>query len=381
MQNIPHDNTRRYMTPFLNEPTYFYLAPNIEIPHHDIEKMSLQKRFRNKTQTRGAHKPKPIRTTLILLVALLTQPIYAQQPQQQNQRRRPPLPTVEQIMERLPDGVKFIPDIPYREGNKTWKLDLAMPEEHGDTPRPAIVFIHGGGWRNGDKRAGAFLQPTIDYAAKGYVCITINYRMLDEAPITACVEDVKNAVRWLRAHAEEYNIDPNRIGATGNSAGAHLSVMLALCPPSAGLEGDGPYREHSSMVQAVAASATPTSFLIPMSERARQRKERARNGEAPQAQAPNSPQLESEETRAKISPMSYVTEDTPPILLFHEASDRTVGVYHSDNLVDALRKAGSKDVNYILLGDGSGHGTYRRNLAFTEPAREAFFNRVLKSED
>ena len=79
--------------------------------------------------------------------------------------------------------------------------------------------------------------------------------------------------------------------------------------------------------------------------------------------------------------MSYVTEDTPPILLFHEASDRTVGVYHSDNLVDALRKAGSKDVNYILLGDGSGHGTYRRNLAFTEPAREAFFNRVLKSED
>jgi acetyl esterase/lipase len=277
-------------------------------------------------------------------------------------------------IENIPNGVKFIPNIPYRKGNDAWKLDLAMPKELGDTPRPAIVFIHGGGWRNGDKLSPNFLQPTLDYATKNYVCITINYRVLDEAPITACVEDVKNAVRWVRAHAETYHVDPNRIGATGNSAGAHLSAMLGLCPPSAGLEGNGPYQEHSSMIQAIVSSATPTNFLVPMSDR-------EGKGESPRNPGPNSWRLEPEEIRAKVSPMTYINADTPPILLIHEASDQTVGVYHSDNFIKALRKAGAKDVNYILLGDNSGHGTFGRNIAFTEPARGAFFNRVLKSEE
>ena len=83
--------------------------------------------------------------TLAMLVAL---PIFSQQ--QQN-RQRPPSPTTEQIMQRLPEGVTFIPDIAYRKGNEAWKLDLAMPKERGDAPRPAIVFVHGGGWRYGDK--------------------------------------------------------------------------------------------------------------------------------------------------------------------------------------------------------------------------------------
>ena len=274
-------------------------------------------------------------------------------------------------MEQVPEGVTFIPDIAYREGNEAWKLDLAMPTERGETLRPALVFIHGGGWRNGDKRRGGFLRPTISYADKGYVCVTVNYRMLDEAPITACVEDVKNAVRWLRAHAEEYNIDPERIGASGNSAGAHLAVMLGVCPPSAGLEGDGPYQEYSSMVQAVVASATPADFLSAMSDRPRQAARPPRKNEL---------RMESEEVRARVSPVTYASADAPPILLVHSMSDRTVGVYHSDKLVSALREAGAKNVSYILLGDDSGHGSFQRNIAFTEPAREAFFNRVLKAK-
>ena len=197
--------------------------------------------------------------------------------------------------------------------------------------------------------------------------------MLDEAPITACVEDVKNAVRWLRAHAEEYHIDPERIGASGNSAGAHLAVMLGVCPPSAGLEGDGPYQEYSSMVQAVVASATPTDFLSAMSDR-------QRNQQRARPPRKNELRLESEEVRAKVSPVTYASADAPPILLVHAISDRTVGVYHSDKLVNALREAGAKNVSYILLGDESGHGAFQRNIVFTEPAREAFFNRVLKAK-
>lgn len=306
----------------------------------------------------------------ILSIALLSS--LAVEGQQQQNRRRAPNPTDEQIQQRLPEGVTFVPNIAYRKGNDAWKLDLAMPAERGDASRPAIVFIHGGGWRNGDKRAAGFLNPTLSYAAKGYVCVTVNYRLLKEGSraIDHCVEDVKNAVRWLRANAEKYNVDPDRIGATGNSAGAHLSVMLGLVQRDAGLEGDGPYQDYSSAVHAIVASATPTSFLIPMSERGKERFEQeARN-----------PNAERDELRKKISPISYVSSEAPPMLLFHEESDRTVGVYQSDTFVQALREAGANDVNYVLFGDGTGHGTFRANIAVTEPMREAFFARTLKHE-
>ncbi|MCB1120461.1 MAG: alpha/beta hydrolase [Verrucomicrobiae bacterium] len=279
-------------------------------------------------------------------------------------QRQQNLPSDEQILKRVPDGVTFIPNIAYREGNEAWKLDLAMPKVLGRKPRPGIVFIHGGGWRNGDKRAAGFLNPTLEYAGKGYVCVTVNYRMLtgDSFAIDECVEDVKNVVRWMRANAKKYNVDPERIGASGNSAGAHLSVMLGVCPTDAGLEGDGPYQEYSSKVQAVAASATPTSFLISMNRRL----DMANRSE------------EEVAFRKKISPMTYVSAEVPPILLFHELSDGTVNVKQSDLFIQALREAGAKDVNYLLLGDGSGHGVFQKNIATTEPLREAFFERILK---
>jgi hypothetical protein len=146
--------------------------------------------------------------------------------------------TTKQLLAQVPQGVTVVPDIAYRQGNEAWQLDMALPSTAASQPRPAIVFIHGGGWRNGDKRATSFMNPMLDYAAKGYVCVSLNYRLIrdDSTTVKECVEDVKCAVRWLRAHAKEYNVDPNRIGATGNSAGAHLSAMLGLCPPTAGME-------------------------------------------------------------------------------------------------------------------------------------------------
>ena len=271
------------------------------------------------------------------------------------------------VIRGVPPGVRVIADIAYREGaSKAWRLDLAMPKGRGDAPRPAIVFVHGGGWRSGDKRAKNFLEPALEFAAKGYVCITVNYRLLGEAPIPACVEDVKCAVRWLRAHAKQYNVDPNRIGAYGNSAGAHLVAMLGLCPASAGLEGDGPWREHSSMVQAVVASATPASFLIPMNDRQKD------------AKASSGLQNIPEEIKKKLSPITYVSASAPPFLLVHEESDRLVDVRQADEFVKALRGAGDKDVTYMRYTDGSGHGVFLANIKETGPAREAFFERTLK---
>ncbi|MCH8859223.1 MAG: alpha/beta hydrolase, partial [Proteobacteria bacterium] len=179
----------------------------------------------------------------ILIAILLTVPAIAQDaelPSAESDRNQPkPKMSTEELLNLAPNGVTVVPDIAYREGNEAWKLDLAMPTERGAAPRPAIIYIHGGGWTKGDKR-GAGIGTVLGYAAKGFVSVSVNYRLDQDKK--ACVEDVKCATRWLRAHAEEYNIDPDRIGAAGNSAGAHLALMLAVCPASAGLEGDGPFQ-------------------------------------------------------------------------------------------------------------------------------------------
>ena len=291
----------------------------------------------------------------------------------------------EALLKMAPEGVTIVPNLAYREvsdepGSERWKLDLAMPTEPGDLARPAIVFVHGGGWRNGGKRKSNFLRPALEYASRGYVCVTVNYRFLEHGPITNCIADVKCAVRWLRAHADQYNVDPDRIGAYGNSAGAHLASMLGLCPKSAGMEGDGPWQDQSSMVQAVCASATPTNWLVPMSDRARQRRQASANSNADAtANRPkNDPTMLPNGMKIKISPITYVCADAPPFLMVHEASDPTVGVYHSDEFVKALKAVGATDVTYIRYEDGSGHGTFAANQKETGPAMRKFFDRVLK---
>lgn len=296
-----------------------------------------------------------------------------------NNRTRPNQAEVsdEALRKMAPEGVTVLANIAYREpsddvpGSQRWRLDLAMPKDRGEQPRPAVVFVHGGGWRSGDKRRSSFLTPALNYAANGYVTVTVNYRLLSHGPLSNCVEDVKCAVRWLRAHADDYNVDPERIGAYGNSAGAHLVSMLGLCPKSAGLEGDGPWQDESSNVQAVCASATPTSFLSPMNSRVRTSQN---NG------AQNGVMQMSDEMKAKVSPITYVSAEAPPFLLVHEASDRTVNVSQSDQLVEALKKAGATDVTYMRYEDGTGHGTFNANQKETKPAMRKFFDRVLNQQ-
>lgn len=289
------------------------------------------------------------RSELRELATRLTQQARTQRTIPANtQRNRRTGQTDEQVLAGVPDGVQVELNIPYREGNDAWKLDLAMPEEQSDTPRPAIVFVHGGGWTGGDKRTPAFLGQALEFAARGYVCITVNYR-LDETKLQ-CVEDVKCSVRWLRAHAQKYNLDPDRIGAYGNSAGAHLVTMLGVSYTEPKLEGDGPWQDFSSRVQAVVASATPTSPR--------------KRGEA-------------DYDEHLIQPMSYITRDAPPFLLVHEESDKTVPVSNSDDFVKAMKEAGARDITYKRYTDGSGHGVFQRNIDETGPLMEAFFKRVL----
>lgn len=262
--------------------------------------------------------------------------------------------STERLLASAPDGVIVEPDIAYREGeSKAWRLDLVRPQKDSDSPRPAIVFVHGGGWRSGDKRRGYFINGAMEYAQKGYVCVSVNYRLTGEAPFPACIEDVKCAVRWLRANAKKYNIDPKRIGGYGNSAGAHLVAMLGLAGPDAGLEGDGPHQDQSSLLQAVCCSATPTDFSL-FNPRG------------------NFTAEEKEARAQKYSPIKYVTDKAPPFLVVHGTADKTVDIKHGDTFVEALKDVGAKNVKYIRIDD-AGHGVFGQHADKTHPAMERFF--------
>jgi acetyl esterase/lipase len=268
---------------------------------------------------------------------------------------------------RVPDGVTLLTDVAYREGNPKWRLDLAMPKAPSDQPRPAIVIIHGGGWRSGDKGGGQWRALPLEYAAKGYVCVSLNYRLTDEAPFPACVEDVKCAVRWLRANAAKYNVDPKRFGAYGNSAGAHLVAMLGLVGREAGLEGDGPYQDQSSLVQALCCSATPTDFTDWGGATFR--------GDDTFLAGPAESKADR---RKKASPLTYARADAPPFLVIHGIADNTVPLSQAEKLVAALKKAGAKDVTFKTY-DGAGHGVFTQHADETGPMMEAFFARTLKA--
>jgi pectinesterase len=130
------------------------------------------------------------------------------------------------------------------------RLDLYRPRERGK-PLPAVVCIHGGGWRNGDRGSQTAVAQTL--AANGYVAVTITYRLRDEAIFPAAIQDCKAAVRWLRANAKRLGVDSDRIGTTGLSAGGHLAALLATSGGVKELEGNGGNAEFSSTIQACIA--------------------------------------------------------------------------------------------------------------------------------
>lgn len=259
-------------------------------------------------------------------------------------------------------------DIAYASASPAQKLDLYLPAGDGTELRPGLVVVHGGGWRSGDKQRGQWSQIPARYAQEGYVAISVNYRLTGEAPWPAQIEDVKAAVRWLRAHAREFGVDPRRIGAYGNSAGAHLVSLLGLVKKSDGLEGSGPYQEHSSLVQAVCASATPTDFL-----------NWGEVGQVP-ARLGNSflagPEGGLVDRARQASPITYARADAPPFLLVHGTADTTVPIGQSDRFAKALRDSGAKEVRYMIF-DGEGHGVFGRQRLLTYPAMQAFFASAL----
>jgi acetyl esterase/lipase len=255
-------------------------------------------------------------------------------------------------------------DIVYTKvGDAELKLDLAAPE--GDGPFPALLVIHGGGWRGGNK---ADVRPLLaECARRGYVAISPQYRFCPKETFPAQVHDVKAAVRWLRSHAKDYKLDPDHIGATGFSAGGHLSLMLGVTAPSDGLEGDVAADAPSSRVQAVVNYFGPTDLAAADIPAASKPLVRDFLGGEP---------TEKPEQAKLASPISFVTKDDAPTLTFQGTRDPLVPHTQATRLADAQTSAGVPGRVELMVG--AGHGWGGAEMTRTLDETFAFFDRYLK---
>ncbi|MAT14081.1 MAG: alpha/beta hydrolase [Planctomyces sp.] len=277
---------------------------------------------------------------------------------------------------RAAEPIKVLRDVTYKKvDGQELKLDLARPDN--DKVCPAIVFIHGGGWAMGER--SKWFNQIQEAARQGYVAVTISYRLMKFDPekketadaephFPAQVHDVKEAVRWLRVNEDKYHIDPDYIGAMGDSAGGHLSLLLGLAGPEAELEGETEYPEVSSRVQAVVNYYGPTEMQNCFETSSVAWLMRLFMGGTP---------AEQPENYKSSSPLTHVSADDPPVLTFQGGRDRLVPVKQARMLDEKLKAA---EVSHTLVVfPEQGHGFDQEHKKISAKQTVEFFEKHLKA--
>lgn len=260
-----------------------------------------------------------------------------------------------------PGNVQALFDVAYASpsGYRPLTLDIYRVQGSDNASKPALIWLHGGAWLMGSSRMSGGVFGSLDQvmakaAARGYVTFGVNYRLSSEAKFPAQIEDVKAAIRWVRAHAATYHVDPQRIAIGGDSAGAYLATLAGTSCNAKELEGKLGNPEQSSCVQAVVDWYGPVNFQTLASQMGK-----------PQ-QAPDSPEgalLGCEFTKCPTelfrnsNPLNYITATTPPFLIMHGKADTLVPWQQSQELNDALKAKGISsqlvllpELNHVFAG-------------------------------
>lgn len=243
-------------------------------------------------------------------------------------------------------------DVVYtKTGDVELKLDIVRPSGEGES-LPTVFVIHGGGWQGGNKESNRrFLD---QLASKGFVAISPQYRLVPKAIFPAQVHELKAAVRWAKANAGKYRIDPERVGAMGFSAGGHLALMLGVTGPEDGLEGNLPPSGPNTKIRAVVNYFGPTDLdgsdipdlSKPLVEKFLGGALKDRAKEASQA-----------------SPLDFVSEGDAPILTFQGTKDPLVPHTQAYKLADAMTVKNVRGKVALYVGDGHGWEGIENTLA------------------
>lgn len=291
-----------------------------------------------------------------------------------------------------PPPIHFDKDVVYSHaGGAELKMDIARPPtSFGPGLFPAVLYFHGGGWQAGKRQDGYAAIRFL--ASQGFVAATVSYRFAPQFKWPAQVYDAKTAVRYVRSHAKELNIDPNRIVTAGDSAGAYMALMLGLTTPADGLEGDGEWKDTPSNVQAVISYYSATDFTkmaprdpnVPMTKQEQSMKAQAEamiqayyKKSGAQIMADWSGTLDGNDpVWAKISPLTYVKAGAAPILIIQGDADPIVSVEQAHQLDRALTAV--KAPHELLIVAGGGHGFTAAQYAVTWKKALEFLGQNLK---
>ena len=275
-----------------------------------------------------------------LLVIANTVP--AQTPEK---RKRPELPV--EIATRYADTVEIRRDQPYAaNSNPRQMVDVYLPKKRtSNRLLPVVAFVHGGGWAAGTRQF--FTERACDLAASGdYVSVGVGYRLTNEAHWPAQIHDCKAAIRWIRGHAQELNIDPNRIGVFGGSAGGLLVSLLGTSGNVTTLDGNlGSFTNLSSRVACVVNICGPCDLTVPLCT--------GRTAAMIRSNVTGllgGPLPDKLDVAREASPITYISKETPPILTIHGKHDSLVDFQHSVRFDAALKQAGASSLLVPLEG-------------------------------
>ena len=266
--------------------------------------------------------------TLLCLLTLLVSFCYAQ-----NREGRPP----QKELKILP-GIEYTVK-KYREAPdpRAGQLGIAQPKSiKGDLP--IVICIHGGGWSKGDKDQMAWMA--MRYAKRGYIGVTLSYRLTGEAPMPACIQDVREAIRYIKEIASSIQGDPDRIALLGYSAGAHLALLTALTPTDTTFKTEA-NAQHNASVACAVAIAAPTDLMMIHNSKNR-------------FKLIDKDVSEKVAFLSKISPVSHVHKEQVPIFMLHGDADTLVPAFNYENFERQCAQMGVKNFK-LHIDPGGGH--------------------------